>query len=108
MAPPPADELSRVGPSVLFERELPQSSCPHIEIARPDHTVTTFACFRTGKHSRIAQRPQSPEAMNRLSETNRQSSAVLPLQLQRVIVHRPYAHNADSGVIAHHSCSEYS
>src|SRR6267142_1267910 len=103
MAPTPADELSRIGVPILFKRQLPQSSRPDVQIARPHHPVTTLAHLRTSKEDRVAQWPQSPEAMDRLSEINRQPSAVLPLQLQRVIVHRPYVRNTDRGVVAHYS-----
>src|SRR5712675_2306464 len=108
MAPTPADELSRIGVSILFKRQLPQSSRPNVEIAGPHHTVAALAHLCTSKEGRIAQWPQSPETMDRLSEINRQPAAVLPLQLQRVIVHRPYVRNTDRGVVAHYSCSEYS
>jgi hypothetical protein len=104
MAPAPADKLSRIGVSILFKRQLPQSSRPKVEIAGPHHTVTTLAHFRTSKDGWIAQRPQPFEAMDRLSEINWQPSAVLPLQLQRVIVDRPYVRNAD-GVFRDCICS---
>jgi hypothetical protein len=71
MAPSPANKLSRIRVPVLFKGELPESSCPDVEITGPHHAVPTVTHFRTGKHGRIAQRPEPLEdALASITDSN--------------------------------------